>query len=124
MAKALRLGSALSHTKSALNKTCPNKTNQGQQKDIHMETFKSSTTGGFTKLSDGSDREGHDAEDRDRADSAWSKDKPGHNKGMSDSALNVVVTRTVEIQSEDLESGFQLRSGDHVHYNAEIGRAG
>ncbi|KAF2443967.1 hypothetical protein P171DRAFT_361043, partial [Karstenula rhodostoma CBS 690.94] len=119
--KILHLGSLLTHTKSALNKTSHSKTNQAQQKDIHMATFKSGSSGGFTKLSDGADGEGNDADDRDWKDDVWSKKGSGHKKGSSDGVMSVVVTRTVEIQSEDLASGSQVRSGDHAHYNANVG---
>ncbi|OAG02579.1 uncharacterized protein CC84DRAFT_1207476 [Paraphaeosphaeria sporulosa] len=123
VAKALHLGSVLTHTKSALNKTSLHKTNQAQQKDIHMETFKSGSSGGFTKLSDSADGEGNDADGRDRDHAVWFTKSPGHKKGMSDGALSVVVTRTIEIQSEDLESGPQVRTRDHVHYNTKVSRA-
>ncbi|KAL5371436.1 hypothetical protein PMIN06_012881 [Paraphaeosphaeria minitans] len=123
VAKALHLGPVLAHTKSALNRTSHNKTNQTQQKDIHMGTFKSGSGGSFTKLSDSADGEGNDADDRDQEHSVWVKKVSGQKNGTSDGALNVVVTRTIEIQSEDLESGPQARSGDHIHYNTKISRA-
>jgi uncharacterized protein (DUF427 family) len=98
VAKALHLGSVITHTKSALNKTSHNKTYQTQQKDIHMETFKSGSSGGFTELSDSADGDGKDADDRDGEDAVWFK------KEASNGALSVVVTRTVGTQSEEPEN--------------------
>jgi hypothetical protein len=102
VAKALHFGSVFTHTKSTLSKTSHNKTNQTQQKNIRMETFMSSSNGGFTKLSDSADGDGKDADDGDAEDVVWFKKEP------RDGKLGVVVTRTVEKQSGELENGSQV----------------
>lgn len=83
-----------------------------------MGTFKSGSSGGFAKLSDSIDGKGNVFDDKDREDVLWFKKSGGHKKGMSEGAMNVVVTRTVEVQSEDREDGAQLPSGDQVNYNS------
>ena len=88
-----------------------------------METFKSASSGGFTKLSDGTGENSKDVDDKHCEEVVWFKKGAGHKKGMSEGALSVVVTRTVDIQSEDLDEGYQVRSGEYVHYDANVGCA-
>lgn len=85
VAKVLHLNALLTHTKSAFNKSSHVKTNATQQTDIHMETFKTASSGGFTKLGDGKD---------------------------GDEPTGIVVTRTVEVKGEDEDS--QVRKSDNV----------
>ncbi|KAJ4300698.1 hypothetical protein N0V90_002786 [Kalmusia sp. IMI 367209] len=118
VAQALHLGALITHTKSALNKSSYTKTNR-TQKDIHMETFKSESSGGFTRLSDDSDRDCKGQEEV-----VWFKKNSGHKKGLSDGTMSVVITRTVEIQSEVAAEGEEGGKGaDHVHFDANVGRA-
>lgn len=104
VAKALRLQSLITHTKSALGRTThTNKTGNPTQKDVHMETFKSGSSGGFTKLSDGKDVEMAGAEEVEKGF--------GHKKVDSEGGIRVMVTRTVEMESERM-------SGEEDRYNA------
>ena len=54
----------VSHSKSTFNKSSHHTTNQTQHKEIQMETLKSVSSGGFTKLSDGKDATQEDVESK------------------------------------------------------------
>lgn len=120
VAEALHLGSVLSHTKSVLHKTTHTKVTRTDQKSIHMDTFKSASSDGFTKLNGGTN--GKD-DDKGHEEYLWFKQGSGHSREASESAMSVIVTRTVEVSTEDLEVGTHVRSGDHVHYDANVARA-
>lgn len=84
-----------------------------------METLKSVSSGGFTKLSDGKDASYKDNGSNDSED-VWSK-KSGNEEGLSDGSLNFVVTRIIEIRSEDVEDSSNGKARKQVHYDANVG---
>ena len=123
IAKALHLSAVVSVTKSSFGNISHNRTNKTQQKTIHMETFRSGSSGGFAKLDDGRDGDVKEIDGNDQEDVAWSNKDTGHNRGLSDGSIHVVVTRTVEVQSEEVEEGTAKRSGDYIRFSTDVGRA-
>lgn len=119
VAKVLHLQALITHTKSALGKTTHTH-RTATQKDVHLDTFKSGSSGGFTKLSDGKDGDG-----RDEEQSVGFGGMYGHRKGQSEGALSVVVTRTVEVESETLpgDKVVKFNAADQDEFRRGLGRA-
>jgi hypothetical protein len=115
IARVLHLGKLVTYTKSSLGKTTrmDRKTNlTGAPTIIRMDTFKSGNSGGFSKLGEGKDRDNEDDEisdgeiiiGKDVEEGVWAggmKDlEQAFTKGVSEGAINVMVTRTVQVESE------------------------
>ncbi|KAF2685507.1 hypothetical protein K458DRAFT_416739 [Lentithecium fluviatile CBS 122367] len=119
LGRALHLSQLITYTKSSLGKTFSDrKTNAtGPGTVIRMDTFKSGSSGGFTKLGEGKDGdgdfEGEVRPSKDIEEGNWIGKEvevgKGHKKGVSDGAISVMVTRTVEVESESVDGDVELR---------------
>jgi len=107
VAKALHLDSFITHTRSFVGKHTINGGKPSTtQKDIYLETMKSSSSGGFTKL-----HSGHDSTDEEV------------DVGVRDNGdLNIMVTKTWEMDVEARSVNERHNVADQAGFNRAVGR--
>jgi hypothetical protein len=92
-----------------------------EQKIIRMETFKSGSSGVFSKLGSGKDGDGDNDRDGGYAGGIASfgtevvegEGGVGHSKGLSEGSLKVTISRTVEIDSETIDEEYRCDEAFH-----------